>query len=188
VNPSVIAVGLQCGEVALVDIFLNESKNSSDNATTVTEDRAELLGRRRKVDEFKMTDLGCFVDGSGHVSEVTGVEWLQFSQAQVHDLLSKNKNPSTNCLLTCGKDGHICLWSVNHTTTRLYLEKKFIAWSDNISDDIRIGNRIHLKMKEIGLVGISSCKDDPLSFMCTTYGGFVFQGTLDGEVEACKET
>jgi WD40 repeat protein len=184
VNPSVISVGLHSGEIALVDIFTSETNVAKEEPQQ--DETIDLLGRGNR-SEFKMSDLGYFIDGSGHVNEVTGLKWLQLSQAQLNELVSKNKNPSTCCLLTSSKDGYICLWSANTSNTRLTLEKKFIAWSDYLSDDIRIGNKTHLNMKEIGILGLSCCKDDPFSFICMTYGGFVFQGNLEGEVEACND-
>lgn len=185
INPSVIAAGLYSGEIAIVDLYSSETAFMKRDQDEETNNDGYAAGKE-KVDPNKLGDLGYVVDGSGHTQKVTAVHWIRLTSSQISGIVTKNKNPSPYCLISSGKDGFICLWSTNTSNTRLILEKKFIAWAESVPEEIRLGNRTHLRMKEIGIVGLSGCKDDSFAFVFTSYGGFVFQGNLEGDIEACK--
>jgi len=188
INPSIITVGLYSGEIALIDLYSSDPGFVKKSTEEELNDQARSDVGKDKSGPNKLGDIGYVVDGSGHSQKVTAVQWIKLTSSQVGRIVSKNKQPSNYCIISAAKDGFISLWSTNTSNTRVVLEKKFIAWSDNVPEEIRLGNRTHLRMKEMGIVGLSGCTDDPFAFVFTTYGGFVFQGNLDDDIQACKFT
>jgi WD40 repeat protein len=65
----------------------------------------------------------------------------------------------------------------------MFLEKQFIVSSENLSEEINVGNRYKLGMKELGLTSLSSCGEDPTTFVFSTHGSFIFQGFLLNDVQ-----
>ncbi|CAN7991485.1 unnamed protein product, partial [Ixodes hexagonus] len=98
-----------------------------------------------------------------HEDPVTGMQWGA-------DLAQ------TDQLLTCGLDGLVLSWQLNHRSGRLEPNERFALLSENI--------RPHVKMRAggggttIGVTCISVSRFDPTMFMMGTEGGAVLQGSL----------
>lgn len=98
-----------------------------------------------------------------HQDSVTGMLWgADHSQA--------------DNLLTCGLDGVVLSWQLNHRSGRLEPNERFALLSENI--------RPHMKLRAggngsaIGVTCISINRFDPTMFMMGTEGGAVLQGSL----------
>lgn len=201
-DSSTIAVGLYTGEVALVDLFSIEKGSvagyTSNNAANTTDEKFDDWTEKPDPTSI-VSDFGYTSYSSGHSSPVVAVKWIRLTSSQYSDILQSGRGSkgrkqmdttvvasSRCCLLTSSKDGFICLWSTNKTNNRLKLEKRFIVWADSLPEEVKIGNRNVNGMKEIGVTGLSCCKDDPFAFVFSTFGSYLFQGNLLSEAEACK--
>lgn len=200
-DSSILAVGLYTGEVALVDLFSVEKGSVSTdgglNEGTGASKLEDDWTKQQKQDPSSfVSDFGYTCYSAGHSAPVVAVKWVRLSSSQYSDVLQSTSGSSKVsaeltgvsshcCLLTASKDGFINLWSTNKANNRLKLEKRFIVWADNLPDEVKIGNRNVNGMKEVGVTGLSLCKDDPFAFVFSTFGSFLFQGNLLSEVEAC---
>lgn len=184
--PSVLAVGLYSGSVAIVDfsVSLDVLNQGEDDYETSNDIRGRSFGGVKGGEQ--MNRLGYFSTRPEHSLSISSMHWMKLTPSQSAQLIVKNKTSSQYCLITGGKDGYICLWSTNSSNTRIFLEKKFIVWADNISSDAPLSLKTRCNLKQLGILGLSTCKDDPFACLLVTFGGFIFQGNLDSNIEACQ--
>lgn len=201
-DSTILAVGLYTGEVVLVDLFSIEKGSLAEADTFASKKENEGLDdwsrSKGNATDF-VSDFGYTSYSAGHNCQVVAVKWIRLTASQYSNILesaqSKDKQalddflqPSSShcCLLSASRDGFICLWSTNRTNNRLRLIKKFILWADNISEEVKIGNRNVNGMKEIGITQLSCCKDDPFAFIFSTFGSYIFLGNVLSEIESCQ--
>lgn len=186
VHPSVLAVATFSGALAILDFSIVTSRGPVGDGGGGNKP-AFYTGHNFGGGESAY-DRGYFMTRPEHGLHVTSVHWIKLG-AHNRGILTnkKNENPSNFCIVTAGKEGHICLWSTNTSNTRVFLEKRFIIWADNISADVPLGVGIRSGVKQLGIVGLGKCRDDPFTCVLATMGGFIFQANLDSDVEACME-
>ncbi|CAG7836703.1 unnamed protein product [Allacma fusca] len=169
---TLLAVGLHSGEIALADLsvssyFIGSSSNTKDD---------DINAKRKN-------DCVTEIQSSGHAKQIVALKWIRLSQSNVSQLFKIHPAGSSYALISAATDGYISLWSVSKTGSRMYLEKQFIVSSENLSEEITVGNRYKLGMKELGLTSLSSCGEDPTTFVFSTHGSFIFQGFLLNDAE-----
>ncbi|OXA58668.1 WD repeat-containing protein 34 [Folsomia candida] len=188
-HPSVLAVGTYSGCLAILDFSLVGDQQQPTDAKMAGKGTEKLpFYPNNQGSHFgggeQINDLGYFMTRPEHGLSVTSIQWVKLNSSQSRDLLSRNENPSQFCIITAGKEGHICFWSTNTSNTRVFLERKFIVWADNISADVPLSLSSRCVLKQMGLVGLGACKDDPYTCVLSTAGGFIFQANLGSNIEA----
>jgi len=181
-DSTVLACGLHSGEIALIDLFAADRiKATATEADSSSGDHKHA--NQQTSTESRSANEVYVSEGSGHSLKVVSITWIALTPSQSKDIIKKNRNASNYCILSAGKDGFICLWSVNKANNQLMLEKKFVVWAETLPENFQVGNRTASGMQEIGINDLSTCKDDPTAFIFATFGGYIFQGNLLSEVQ-----